>query len=128
MTLFLVLSTLYITLTFCIFKKQAKNLLISILILILSFIDDSFLISQEKSTAKSNTNLFCSYNIIFLLFNNFCLKIKYNKLEIFYFSRATRNFNPLLLDFSLLKSEGISLVFYCFSSISHFFCDTSFVL
>jgi len=55
---------------------------------ILSFVDNGLFISQEKSYEKSNANLFYSYNIIFLLFNQFSLVIKYNKSEVFYFSRS----------------------------------------
>ena len=64
----------------------------------MSFVDDGLLIIQEKSFEKSNTNLFCSYSIISSLFRQFSLVIKYNKSEVFNFSRLTKNFNPPLLD------------------------------
>jgi len=46
--LFPILSTLYIVLIFYIFEKRTKNLLSFISVFTLSFIDDSFFISQEK--------------------------------------------------------------------------------
>ena len=60
--------------------------------------DDSLFISQVKSYEKSNKNLFCSYSIIFSLFEQFILVIEHNKSEVFHFSRATKNFNSSSLD------------------------------
>ena len=99
----LILSTLYITPIFHIFEKRIQNLLLNISISTLSFVDDVLFISQEKSYEKSNTSLFCSYNIIFSLFKQFELVIEHNKLEVFHFSRATKNYNPLPLDLELLE-------------------------
>ena len=48
-----------------------------------------------------NTILFCSYNIIFSLFEQFELTIKHGKLEVFHFSRSTKNFNLSSLNLSL---------------------------
>ena len=67
--LFLVLSALYISPIFHIFEKIINNLLISISVLLFLFVDNGLFISQEKSSLKLNANLFCSYNIITLLFN-----------------------------------------------------------
>ena len=53
---------------------------------------------------KSNTNLFYSYNIISFLFNQFGLTIEYSKFKVFYFLKATKNFNSLPLDLGLLSS------------------------
>ena len=50
-------------------KKKTKNLSTFIPVLILLFVDDGLCVSQEKSYDKSNTTLFCSYNIILSLFN-----------------------------------------------------------
>ena len=69
----------------------------------LSFVDDSLFVSQEKSYEKSNANLFCSYNIISSLFNQLSLIIKYDKLEVFHFSRSIKNVNPFLLDLSPIE-------------------------
>lgn len=64
--------------------------------------DSSFL--KKKSYEKLNTNFFCSYNIILSLFNQFGLIIEYNKLEVFHFSRLTKNIHPPLLNLKLLES------------------------
>jgi len=96
-TLFLILFALCITPIFHIFKKRSKILLSPIQTSILSFVDNGLFITQEKSYKKSNTNIFCSYNIISSLFNQFGLVIKYDKSEVFYFSRSTSNpYIPLL--------------------------------
>ena len=57
----LILSTIYLTLIIKTFKKRIKNLKESILTDILSFVDDSLLISQKKSYALSFSFLLCSY-------------------------------------------------------------------
>ena len=100
---FLLLSWLFILPLFTIFEERTKNLSISIPISILSFVDDSFSISQEKSYKKSNVNLYCIYDIILSLFNQFGLAIKHDKSEVFHFSRLIKNTNSPLLD---LRSMG----------------------
>ena len=104
-TLSSILSILYISPILHIFEKGIKNLNISVLFL--SFLDNSIFISQEKSFEKTNAFLFCSYNIISFLFNQFGLVTKHRKSEVFYFSRLHRNFNFSLLNFSIL--EGLIL-------------------
>jgi len=42
----------------------------------------------------SNTNLFCSYNVISNLLTKFGLTMEHGKMEIFYFSRLQESFNP----------------------------------
>jgi len=59
-------SAIYIASVFHIFEKRTKSLLSPISITSLSFVD---LILQEKSYKKSNTNLFCGYNIISSFFS-----------------------------------------------------------
>ena len=101
-TLSLILSSLYISLIFHIFEKRTKNLISNIYISFLSFVDNDPFISQKKPFKKLNTLLYCSYNIITSLFNQFSLIIKHRKLEIFYFSRLQRNFDPLSFDLSII--------------------------
>jgi len=103
--LFPILSALYIALIFHIFEKKTKILLFPISVFTLSFINDSFLISQEKSCKKSNTNLFCSYSIISSLFEQFSLRIEYNKLKVFHFSRLMKNYKPPPLNLRLLEGS-----------------------
>jgi len=102
-TLSPILSALYIASIFHIFEKRTQNLLFSILVFTLSFIDDGLFISQEKSYNKSNTNLFCSYSIISSLFKQFGLVIEHSKLEVFYFSKSTKNFDSPSLDLGPLR-------------------------
>ena len=65
--------------------------------------NDSLFISQEKTYEKSDTFLFCSYNIISSLFDQFELIIEHGESEVFHFSLSTRNFNPPPLDLGLLR-------------------------
>jgi len=80
--------------------EKIKNLLTSIQVLILLFFNDWLFISQDKSYEKSNTNLFCSYDIISSLFSQFGLVIKHDKLKVFHFSRLAKKIN---LDLCSLK-------------------------
>ena len=93
-----ILSAFYIALIFYIFEKRSKNLLPSISVSILLFIDNGLFVSQEKSYKKSNANLFYSYRIILSLFKQFGLVIEHNKSGVFYFSKLTKNINLPLLD------------------------------
>jgi len=79
----LILSALYISLVFYILEKRSKNL--NIPALFLSFVDNGLIISQEKSFEKTNTFLFCSYDIILFLLKQFGLVIKHEKSKIFHF-------------------------------------------
>ena len=80
-----ILSVFYLSPIFYIFEKRSKNLNIPVLFLL--FVDDRLLISQEKSFKKSNTFLFCSYNIVSSLIKQFDLTTEHEKSEIFHFSR-----------------------------------------
>ena len=102
-------SLFFIAFIFYILEKRTKNLLISILVSFLLFVDDSFLISQEKSFEKSNINIFCSYSIISSLFKQFSLAIKHNKSKIFHLSKLTKNFNSSPLDLRLLEDIVLRL-------------------
>jgi len=95
----LILSALYVASLFHIFQKRIINF--SIPVSLLSFIDDSLFVSQEKSWEKSNNTLLSSYSVISSLSNDFGLAIEHNKSEVFHFSRATKENNPLLLDLRL---------------------------
>jgi len=78
-----------------------------ILVLFYSFIDNVLSISQEKSFEKTNSFLFCSYNIISSLFEQFGLVIEYEKAEIFHFSRLYGLFNLSPLDLSYLRDSAL---------------------
>ena len=106
-TLSSILSALCILSIFHIFEKRAKNLILSIPVSFHSFIDNRLFISQGKIFEKSNNLLFCSYNIITSLFDQFGLTIDHIKLEVFHFLRLTKNLKLSLLDLSIL--EGLLL-------------------
>jgi len=72
---------------FSIYLKRTKNLLIPIPVSIFSFVNNGLFVSQKKIYEKSNAVLYCSYSIISFFFNQFGLVIKYDKSEIFHFSR-----------------------------------------
>jgi len=100
-----ILSALYLTPFLYILEKHLKNLKIPISILL--FIDDGLIIAQNKSLDMSNTHLFCSYNVLSKLLDNFGLVIKHAKTEIFHFNRSHGIFNPPPLD--LLPIGGPTL-------------------
>jgi len=81
-----ILSILYLSPIFHIFEKRVKNLKIPVLFL--SFVDDRLFISQEKSLEKTNSHLFCSYNIISSLLEQFRLAIEHGKSEVLFFQIA----------------------------------------
>jgi len=100
-----ILSALYLTLFLYILEKRLKNLKIPISIL--SFIDDGLIVAQNKSLDMSNAHLFCSYNVLSKLLDNFGLIIEHVKTEIFHFNRSHGIFNPPPLD--LLPIGGPTL-------------------
>ena len=87
--------------------KWVKNL--KNLISILSFVDDSLFIAQNKSLIVSNSHLFCSYHIMSSLLKQFGLVIEHGKTEVFHFSRSHGSFNPPLLDITPLGSSILHL-------------------
>ena len=91
-----ILSALYLSLIFYILEKRLKNLKIPVSILF--FVDDGLFISQNISLHVSNTNLFCSYNIVSNLLTKFGLVVEHGKTEVFHFSRQRGEFNPPPLD------------------------------
>ena len=75
-------------------QKRILNLKEKILTDILSFVDNSLLISQEKSYSLSFSFLLCSYNIMSKILLNTGLIIEHNKTELFHFTRAQYSLNP----------------------------------
>jgi len=104
-----ILSALYIAPVFYIFEKRLKNLFQNSFTL--SFVDGLF-ISQKKSFEKSNSFLFCSYNIISFLFDQFGLIVKHGKSEVFHFSRSIRDFEPPRRFYSTTKGHLETSWFY----------------
>ena len=102
-----ILSALYLASFLYILEKHLKNL--NLQISLLSFIDDSLLITQSKSFETSNSCLYCSYNIALNLLTKFGLLVKYSKTKVFHFSRSQGVFGPPLLDLSPLGGPILSL-------------------
>ena len=69
----------------------------------LSFVDDGLIIAQNKSIPISNSQLFCSYNVLSNLLTDFGLVIEHGKTEIFHFNRLHGEFNPAPLNLTLLR-------------------------
>ena len=95
-----ILSSLYLTPFLYILEKHLKNLKIPISIL--SFMDDGLIITQNKSFDVSNSQLYCSYNVLSKLLDSFSLIIEHSKTEIFHFSKSQGFFNPPPLNLSPL--------------------------
>jgi len=71
--------------------------------------NDGLFIAQDKSLTVSNSYLFCSYHVMFLLLEQFRLGIKYGKTSVFHFSKSYRLFNPSLLNLTSLDSPILYL-------------------
>jgi len=69
--LFPILFVLYILSVFHILEKCLK--ILKILVSILSFVDNSLFIAQNKSLTVSNSILFCSYNVVSSILDKFVL-------------------------------------------------------
>ena len=96
---FLIYFVHFLSLLFLyILEKRLKNL--NIPVFLIFFVDDGLIISQNKSINISNSQLFCSYNVLSKLLVKFGLNIKHSKTETFHFSRFYRTFNSSLLDLS----------------------------
>jgi len=103
LALFPILSALYIAPILHILEKHLK--ILKIPIFILSFIENGLLVAQSKLLTISNSNLFCSYNIISSILERFGLIIEYGKTEVFHFSRLHSLFDPSLLNLSPLEGS-----------------------
>ena len=68
----------------------------------LSFVDNRLIIAQNRTLLSSNSQLFCSYNVLLNLLSDFGLVIEHGKTEVFHFNRSHRAFNPPSLDLSPL--------------------------
>ena len=101
-TLSPILSALYLSPLLYILEKCLKNLNISVSLI--SFVDDSLIISQNKSIDISNLQLFYSYNILSRLLVKFGLNIEHSKTETFHFNRFHGMFNSPPLN--LLSIRG----------------------
>jgi len=95
-----ILSTLYLLPLLYILEKHLKTL--NIPVSLISFVNDSLFILQNKSINISNLQLFCSYNVLLGLLKKFGLSIEHSKTEMFHFNRSHGTFNPPPLNLSPL--------------------------
>jgi len=95
-----ILSALYFSSLLYILEKRLN--ILNIPISLISFVDDSLFISQNKSIDVLSSQLFCSYNVLSSLLNKFGLNIKHSKTKTFHFNRSHEMFNPPPLDLSPL--------------------------
>jgi len=95
-TLSPILSALYLSPLLYILEKCLK--ILNIPVSLISFINDSLFISQNKSIDISNSQLICSYNVLSGLLKKFGLSIEHSKTETFHFDRSHRMFNLPPLD------------------------------
>jgi len=102
-----ILSAIYLAPVIKIFKKRLKTLKENIPTDILSFVNDSLLISQEKSYSLSSSFLLCSYNIMSKILIDTSLIMEHSKTELFYFTRAHHPPN-LSIDLSSVGGSVIS--------------------
>ena len=86
-----ILSALYLSPLLYILEKQLK--ILNIPVSLISFVNDGLFISQNKSIDISNSQLFCSYNVLLGLLKKFGLSIEHSKTETFHFDRSHRTFN-----------------------------------
>ena len=96
----LILSVLYLSLFIYILENRLKNL--KILVSIISFVENRLFISQSNSFDISNSQLYCSYNVLTNLLEKFSLVVKHSKTEFFHFNRSHGSFNPPSFDLSPL--------------------------
>ena len=87
-------SALYLLPLLYILEKHLK--ILNIPVSLIFFVDDSLFISQNKSINISNSQLFCSYNVLLGLLKKFGLSIKHSKTEMFHFNRSYILWLPLI--------------------------------
>ena len=95
-----ILSALYLLLFIYILENRLKNLKIPVSIIF--FVDNGLFISQSNSFDISNSQLYCSYNVLTNLLEKFSFVAEHSKTEIFHFNRSHGSFNPPPLDLSPL--------------------------
>ena len=95
-----ILLALYLTPFLYILEKCLK--ILKIPSSMLSFVDNGLIIAQNNSIFISNSQLFCSYNVLSNLLIDFSLVIEHGKTETFHFNMLYGEFNPPPLNLSPL--------------------------
>ena len=93
----------FIYIIYCSYSLYSWKLLKNLPVSILSFMNNGFLVAQNKSLTVSNSLLFCSYQITLSFLERFRLMMEYGKIEVFHFFRSHGVFNPPLLDLSSIR-------------------------
>ena len=101
-----ILLPLYLAPFLYILEKCLKNL--NLQVSLLSFVDNSLLITQSKSFETSNSCFYCSYNIVLNLLTKSSLLVKHSKTKVFHFSRLQGGFSPPLLNLSFWRGPSLS--------------------
>jgi len=83
-----ILFAIYLSPILKTYQKHLKNTNKEIPTNILSYVDNGFIISQEKSFECSSSFLIDSYSVISNLLKDSGLAIEHQKSEVFHFSRA----------------------------------------
>ena len=91
-----ILFAIYLAPVIKTFKKRIKNLKENIPTDILSFVDNSLLISQKKSYSLFSSFFLCSYNIMSKILVDTGLVMEHSKTKLFHFTRARHLPIPLL--------------------------------
>ena len=73
----------------------------------ISFVDNSLFVSQNKSILHLNTNILCSYNVISSILLKYGLIIEHGKTDVFHFTRSHRTFNPPPLELTSISSPSL---------------------
>ena len=102
-----ILLALYLSPFLYILEKHLKNLKIPVSFI--SFVDNSLIIVQNKLIDTSNSQLFCSYNVLSKLLDSFGLVVEHSKTDIFHFNRSHGIFNPLPLYLSVIRGSILRL-------------------
>ena len=98
-----ILSILYLLPFIYILENCLKNLKIPVSII--SFVDNGLFIFQSNSFDISNSQLYCSYNVLTNLLEKFSFVVEHFKTEIFHFNRSHGSFNSPYLNLSLLEGN-----------------------
>ena len=96
-----ILSALYFSPLLYILENCLK--ILNIPVSLISFVDDSLIIAQNKSIDISNLHLFYNYNVLSNLLTKFGLMFEHSKTEVFHFNRSHKLFNLPPLDLSPIR-------------------------
>jgi len=97
-----ILLALYLSPVFYSLEKYLK--ILKIPISMIHFVDNGLFVSQSKSMSHSNTNPFCSYNVISSILSKYGFIIEHGKTDVFHFTRSHETYNLPSLDLTPISS------------------------